>query len=297
MDDPYKILGVERSATDDQIRKAYRKLAKENHPDLNPGKREAEERFKAASSAYELLSDKEKRRRFDAGEIDASGAERHPERQFYRDFGDDHTRAKYRPDMGMDADDLSGIFEQMFGARGGANFAMRGQDARYSLSVDFMDAANGAIRRLTLPDGSTLDVNIPPGLRDGQTLRLKGKGQPGFGNAPPGDALIEVTVVPHKIFRRHGNDVIVELPVTLKEAILGAKVEVPTLKGPVTLTIPPHSTTGTRLRLKERGFHGGHQFVELKVVLPTAADPALEEFLQSWTPAHEFDPRKDMAKS
>ena len=302
MDDPYKILGVERIATSDEIRSAYRKLAKKHHPDLNPGKREAEEKFKAISSANALLSDPDKRARFDRGEIDATGAEKPPERPFYRDFGEDASRSKYRPDMeGFDADDLSSIFEQVFRQRGGGGgareFAMRGGDARYQLSVDFLDAANGAVRRLTLPDGATLDVTIPAGLRDGQMLRLKGKGMPGIGNAPAGDALIEVSVRPHKVFRRDGNDVVIELPVTLKEAVLGAKVDAPTLHGPVALTIPPHSTTGTRLRLKGRGIAGGHQYVELKVVLPKADEPELEAFLKSWTPQHDFDPRKDTVTS
>ena len=299
MNDPYEILGVARTATDDEIRAAYRKLAKTHHPDLNPGKREAEEKFKAVSGAYALLSDADKRARFDRGEIDASGAEKPPERQFYRDFGEDSARAKYRPGTSgaFDADDLSSLFEEMFrqqGAGGGGReFARRGADSRYQLAVDFLDAANGAVRRLTLPDGSTLDVAIPAGLRDGQTLRLKGKGSPGTGKAPPGDALIEVSVRPHKLFRRDGNDVVIELPVTLKEAVLGAKVEAPTLSGTVTLTVPPRSSSGTRLRLKGRGIAGGHQFVELKVVLPKAEEPELEAFLKDWTPRHEFVPRKD----
>jgi DnaJ-class molecular chaperone len=305
-DDPYQILGVPKTASEDDIRKAYRKLAKTHHPDLNPGKREAEDKFKAISGAYALLSDPEKRARFDKGEIDASGAETHQQdRRYYRDFGDDAGRSKYRPGFeggGFDADDLSGLFEEMFrrggGAGGGAReFAMRGQDARYQLAVDFLDAAKGAVRRLTLPDGSTLDVTIPAGLRDGQTLRLKGKGMPGIGNGPPGDAFIEVSVRPHRFFKREGNDIIVELPVTLKEAVLGAKVETPTLEGTVALTIPPHSSTGTRLRLKGRGIAGGHQYVELKVVLPKEDEPELEAFLQSWAPKHEFNPRKDVVSS
>jgi len=302
MDDPYKLLGVEKTASEDEIRKAYRKLAKEHHPDLNPGKKDVEEKFKAINAAHELLSDKEKRAKFDRGEIDASGAEVHPERRFYRDFGEDFGRSKYRPNFeggGFEADDLSSIFEELLRQRGGPGggareFAMRGQDARYQLAVDFLDAAKGAVRRLTLPDGSTLDVTIPAGLRDGQTLRLKGKGLPGVGNAPAGDALIEVAVRPHPFFKRDGNDIVVELPVTLKEAVLGAKVETPTLEGTVALSIPAHSSTGTRLRLKGRGIAGGHQYVELKVVLPKDDEPELEAFLKDWAPKHEFNPRKDL---
>ena len=305
MDDPYQILGVAKTASEGDIRAAYRKLAKQHHPDLNPGKKEAEEKFKAISVAYDLLSDKGKRARFDRGEIDSSGAEKPPERRFYRDFGDDARREKYRPHFdggGFDADDLSGMFEELLRQRGGAggarDFAVRGADARYQLAVDFLDAAKGGVKRLTLPDGNTLDVTIPAGLRDGQTLRLRGKGMPGTGaNAPLGDAFIEVEVRPHQLFRRDGNDIVVELPVTLKEAVLGAKVEAPTLEGMVTLTIPAHSTSGTRLRLKGRGIAGGHHYVELKVVLPKMDEPELEAFLKTWSPQHDFDPRKDTVPS
>ncbi len=292
MNDPYELLGVARTATDAEIRASYRKLAKLHHPDLNPGKKEAEERFKAISAAYALLSDPEKRARFDRGEIDATGAEKPTARQFYRDFGDDTGRAKYRPEQSFDAEDLDRIFAEAFGRRAGGNFNALGPDAHYALSVDFLAAALGAVRRLTLPDGRTLDVTIPAGLEDGQILRLAGQGLPGFGEGPPGDALIEVAVLPHPLFRRQGNDVVVQLPVALQEAVLGAKVEVPTIQGPVSLTIPPRSTSGTRLRLKGRGISGGHQYVEITVMLPTEAEPDLDAFLNSWKPRHPFDPRK-----
>ncbi len=296
MDDPYKTLGVERSASAEAIRAAYRKLAKRYHPDLNPGKKDAEERFKAIASAYDLLSDAEKRGRFDRGEIDASGAERPSERRFYRDFGDEGHRAKYRSEQAFSPDDLESIFGQAFRDRfGQGGFTARGPDAHYTLAVDFLDAANGTVRRLGLPDGRTLDVTVPAGLKDGQVLRLKGQGLPGLGEGPPGDALIEVRVAPHPLFRREGDDVLIELPVTLKEAVLGAKVQVPTIRGPVSLAIPPHSTSGTRLRLKGRGIGGGHQYAVLKVALPPGAEPALAEFLKSWEPRHAYDPRKGMA--
>lgn len=294
MDDPYELLGVARTATDAEIRAAYRKLAKQHHPDLNPGKPEAEARFKALSAANDLLSDPEKRARFDRGEIDATGAERPPERPFYRDFGDDVGRTKYRPEHAFDPEDFEGIFAQAFKARGGRGFTARGHDARFTLSVDFLDAANGAVRRVTMPDGRTLDVTVPAGVRDGQVLRLKGQGLPGFGDGPPGDALIEVSVAPHPLFRREGDDVALELPVTLQEAVLGAKVVVPTPKGAVNLGIPPNSTTGTRLRLKGRGIAGGDQYVTLKVVLPPRAEPELAAFLQTWVPQQPFDPREGM---
>ncbi|MES1990234.1 MAG: J domain-containing protein [Pseudomonadota bacterium] len=298
MDDPYETLGVKRDATAEEIRSAYRKLAKLHHPDLNPGKKEAEDRFKAVSAANDLLSDPEKRGRFDRGEIDASGAERPPERSYYRDFGDAPGGEKYGAGMHFDQDDFSSIFEQVFrqpgGPRAGRTFDARGADAHYALSVSFLDAAVGAKRRLTLPDGQSLDVNIPAGLQNGQVLRLAGKGMPGYGKGGAGDALIEVSVEPHAFFRREGRDVYVELPVTLKEAVLGAKVEVPTISGPVHLTVPANSTSGTKLRLKGRGIKGGNQFVTLKVMLPTDNEAELAEFLKNWTPHHDFDPRKHM---
>ena len=300
MEDPYEILGVKRDATADEIRTAYRKLAKLHHPDLNPGKKDAEDRFKAVSVAYDLLSDVEKRARFDRGEIDASGQERPPERQFYRDFGEAPGGQKYSSNAHFDPEDLSSIFEQAFRQRGGpgaggaGNLNMRGADAHDSVSGSFMVAASGARRRLTLPDGQTLDVNIPEGLQNGQVLRLAEKGMPGYGKGGPGDALIEVTVEPHSFFRRDGKNVHLELPVTLKEAVLGAKIEIPTIKGPVHLTIPANSTSGTKLRLKGRGIKGGDQYIDIKVALPTDEETELKNFLKDWTPTHSFDPRKHM---
>jgi DnaJ-class molecular chaperone len=294
MRDPYDILGVARTATQAEIRAAYRKLAKELHPDLNPGKPEAAERFKALASANALLSDPEKRARFDRGEIDGAGAERPPERRFYRDFAEDTQGTKYRPEPGFAADDLEGLFAQAFSRRGGREFRVQGADARYALTVEFLEAANGAVKRISLPGGQTLDVTVPAGIEDGQVLRLKGKGLPGFGDGAPGDALIEVHVAPHRLFRREGNDVVLELPVTIQEAVLGAKIEVPTLKGMVSVTIAPNSGSGTKLRLKGRGIAGGHQYVVLKIVLPPAAEPELAAFLKGWRPSQPFDPRKGM---
>src|SRR5579883_1673643 len=298
MKDPYEILGVQKADSDAAIRSTYRKLAKRYHPDVNPGKPEAAERFKEISAAYDLLSDKEKRARYDRGEIDAAGNEVPPRGPYYRDFGDARGRDKYRADAGFDADDLEGIFAHAFGSRGGTGgggrrFSMRGQDAHYQLGLDFLDAVNGTTRRVTLPDGRTLDVHIPPGVQDGQVIRLKGQGMPGIGDGGPGDALVEVAVAPHPVFRREGDDIIVSLPVTLQEAVLGTNLEVPTIRGPVRLTIPPNSGRGTRLRLRGRGIEGkGHQFVELHPVLPPAEEPELAEFLRSWQPRHPINPRE-----
>lgn len=307
--DPYQILGVTKTATEAELRTAYRKLAKQHHPDLNPGKPEAAERFKHISVAYDLLSDKEKRARFDRGEIDAEGNERAPERPFYRDFAEGapgEGRRRYAASgAGMSPDDLEDILAQAFGhARrggphggpfGGPGFDLRGADVRYTLTIDFLDAANGVTRRITLPDRRTLDVRIPAGVHDGHVLRLKGQGERGVGNGPPGDALVEVSIAPHPYFVREGDDIIVSLPVTMQEAVLGASLEVPTISGKVRLAIPPHSGSGTRLRLRGRGIGGrGHQYVDLRVVVPPADEPALAEFLRSWTPAHPFNPRDGM---
>src|SRR5271166_3079169 len=211
MADPYQTLGLTKTATDEDIRKAYRKLAKEHHPDLNPGNKEAEARFKDISAAYSLLSDPEKRRAYDAGEIDASGQPQ-AERRFYRDYAGPSGGFRYEQpeDLGGFAD-LGDIFaDLMRGRRGGGaggaetQFRMRGGDLHYTLPVDFLEAVNGARKRVDMPDGRTLDIAIPAGVEDGQTLRLKGQGSPGPGGGPAGDALITVTVLPHPVFRREG---------------------------------------------------------------------------------------------
>lgn len=301
MDDPYQTLGVRRDDSAETIRNAYRKLAKRYHPDLNPDKPEAIERFKAINAANEILSDPEKRGRYDRGEIDSAGNEKPPERPFYRDFhGADSRRSApggspFGAAHGLSPDDLESLFGDAFTERfGDRGSPARGGDVQYSLTVDFLDVANGAVRRLTLPGGRTLDVTIPAGLRDGHVLRLRGQGHPGPGGTPAGDALVEISVAPHRFFRRDGNDILLELPVTLQEAVLGARVEVPTIAGKVWLTIPANSGNGTKLRLPRRGITGGNQIVELKVVLPSSPEPALAAFLETWQPADPIDPRHEM---
>lgn len=293
-DDPYKTLGVKKDASHEEIQKAYRGRAKKLHPDLNPGDRQAEEQFKEISAAYDLLSDPEKRTRFDRGEIDASGAER-PERPYYRDFGERRAGNPYATNDGFadfsdfaDADDIMSAF---FRRSGQTNRSRRGSDVRYSLDIDLLDAVNGGTRIVTLPDGSTLDVKIPPGTRDGQVLRLRGKGQPGFGDGdgPPGDALIEVHVRPHPLFKREGDNIQIELPVSLRDAVLGGKLRVPTPTGTVTMTIPKWSNTGAKLRLKGKGIlrpdgSRGDEFVTLKIVLPEKPDLELERCIAQWQP-------------
>jgi len=305
---PYEVLGVKPGATPDEIRKAYRKLAKEFHPDLNPGKPAAEARFKAVAAANNILSDPDKRARYDRGEIDESGAER--PRYSYRPHAEGAQGWKYQPQGDIDIGDLDDLFA-MFGrgARGaggggpaGEGFSMPGANRQYTLTIDFALAATGGRQRLALAPGEWLDVTIPPGIEQGQVLRLKGKGGPGFGGGPAGDALIEVHIAPHPFFRREGDDIQVELPVSLAEAVLGARVSVPTATGPVTMTIPAGSDTGTRLRLRGKGIHRkrrgadttGDQYVTLKVMIGASGDPALAEFLKGWAEHHPADPRRAM---
>jgi len=297
MADPYKILGVQRTDSADTIRAAYRKLAKKHHPDVNPGRPEAADKFKSIAGAYDLLSDADKRARYDRGEIDETGAEKAPPpRDFYRAHAEAPGGAKYRAENGIDPEDLEALFGGFGfgpqGQRGQPRRPMRGADAQYSLTVSFLDAARGTQRRITLPDGRTLDVTIPAGLADGSVLRLRGQGGPGRGEgAPAGDALVEISVAPHPLFRRQGDDILLTLPVTLREAMLGASIPVPTISGTVKLSIPPGSGNGTRLRLRGRGIKGGNQLVELSVVVPSGEEPALAKFLQSWTPKTAFNPR------
>ncbi len=296
--DPYQTLGVKKDASQEEIQKAYRRLAKKLHPDLNPGNKKAEEQFKEISAAYDLLGDAQKRARFDRGEIDESGAER-PRQRFYRDFADGDS-SHYTSDAGFaDFANSDDILSQIFGGEGRGNLRMRGSDVHYRLPLDFLDAINGGKRQLTLPDGSVLDVTIPPGTRDGQVLRLRGKGRPGIGGGPPGDALIEVAVRPHRIFTRKGDDIHLELPISLSEAVLGGKISVPTPTGTVTMTVPKWSNTGTVLRLKGKGAPRsdggkGDEYVTLKVMLPEKPDPELEKFVAQWRPAKAHSPREAM---
>jgi len=298
---PYEVLGVKPDASADEIRKTYRKLAKQFHPDLNPGKPEAEARFKAISAAYDLLSDPDKRARYDRGEIDETGAER-PPRGYYRNYAEGAQGRHYQPEGEMDLNDLEDLFAA-FGSAGrrqrgeARGFRARGADRHFTLTVDFVTAANGGKQRLSLAPEEWLDVTIPAGFEDGQVLRLRGKGGPGFGGGATGDALIEVHVAPHLLFRRDGDNVLIELPVSLAEAVLGARVAVPTVTGPVTMTIPKGSDTGRQLRLRGKGIQKktpGDQIVTLKVFIGPSADPELAEFLEKWAPQHRFDPRQGM---
>jgi DnaJ-class molecular chaperone len=297
-DNPYDILGVKPDASVEQVQQAYRKLAKKFHPDLNPGNRKAEEEFKRISAAYDLLSDPEKRARFDRGEIDASGTER-PSQRYYRDFagaGSDHP---YASSAGfedfMNSDDL---LSELLRRGGRTTVRMRGADVHYRVPIDFLEAVNGASKRVTLPNGGTLEFEVPPGATDGDVLQLRGKGGAGLGGGPTGDALIELEVRPHPLFWRDGDDIRLALPISLTEAVLGGSVEVPTPTGPVTMTVPKGSNTGRVMRLRGKGAprregSRGDLYVELQVMLPEN-DPDLEAFVRSWAAGRTHNPRRAM---
>ncbi|AWM27737.1 DnaJ C-terminal domain-containing protein [Sinorhizobium fredii] len=296
--DPYETLGVAKNATQKEIQSAYRKLAKKLHPDLNPGDKNAEDRFKEASAAYALLGDEEKRARFDKGEIDATGAEQ-AARNYYKEYAaTPGADTRYQSTSGFsDFGEADDIFSSFFSRRGHGQTHARGRDLHFAMEVDFLEAVNGAKKQITLPDRTTLDLQIPPGTQDGQLLRLRGKGEPGPGGGPAGDALIEVHVRPHPIFTRDGDDIRIEMPISLREAILGGKVLVPTISGNVTLTLPPNSSTGKTLRLKgkgvtKRGGGSGDQYITVKVILPDPADPDLAAFATSWSAGEAQNPRR-----
>jgi DnaJ-class molecular chaperone len=312
--DPYRTLNVSRSADQAAIKQAYRKLAKILHPDRNPGSDRAEQRFKEVSQAYDLLSDPEKRAKYDRGEIDADGRPRHSFRGF--DFAGDPQSAAETIFGKM----FGGAFGRGFGgafgeahrsgrgefrfddlrreaaraASAGARHAKRGADRRYRLEINFVAAARGAKERLDLGGGRTVEVTVPPGAEHGSVLRLKGQGEAGALGGQRGDALVEIAIRPHPVFTRKGDDVHVELPISVPEALLGASIPVPTIDGPVRITVPPGSNSGRSLRLKGRGIgrpdgRRGDQYVRLLVLLPDARDAELEQ----WARRHSYDVRRN----
>jgi DnaJ-class molecular chaperone len=311
MRDPYDILGVSKSASADEIKKAYRKLAKQLHPDTHPGDRKVADRFKEVTAAYDLLGDADKRARFDRGEIDAQGNERpafHRRQHAHAGAGGPGGDSFFGFNFGggrgggMSEEDAEDIFSQMFGRGARRNAQVKGGDRRYTMRVAFLDAVRGAKRRLTLPDGRALDVTIPAGIGDGQTIRLRGQGEQSPFSGPAGDALIEVEIEPHALFTRQGDDIHIDLPITLAEAVLGGKIEVPTIDGPVSMSVPRGSNSGHTLRLKgkgvprDRGRVRGDQFVHLVVSLPDGTDPELERFAAEWGRKRPYDPRAKLPR-
>lgn len=288
-DDPYTTLGLHKDASEDDIRRAFRRLAKELHPDVRPDDATAAERFRKVAQAYDIVGDAEKRRRYDLGQIDAAGEPRRSYRPQHAGAGAPGGR-----EFGF-----GDIFSDLFGDRrtqGPGGFSLRGQDARYTLEVDFLEAVLGARKRVTLPGGGTLDLTVPEGVTDGQVLRLKGKGAPGIRGGEPGDALVEIRVRQHASFRRQGNDILSDVPITIDEAVLGAKIEVETVAGRVALAIPKGTSSGQAFRLKGRGVKGsgaepaGDQIVTVRIVLPPQIDESLAYFLAEWRTKNAYDP-------
>ena len=299
VDDPYKTLGLTRAATEADIRRAFRQLAKELHPDVRPGDQAAAERFKKVSGAYEILGDAEKRRRFDRGEIDANGE---PQRSYERQAGAAGSRGRAGAGAGSEFG-FGDVFSDLFGGRGGprgggpGGFSLKGQDARYTLEVEFLEAVLGAKKRVTMPDGATLDLAVPEGVIDGQVLRLKGKGGPGIRGGEPGDAMVEIRVRTHAQFKRLGDDILLDVAVTLDEAVLGARIEVPTTSGRVALVIPKGTSSGRAFRLKGKGVANaaagstGDQIVTVRIELPPVIDASLAYFLTEWKTKNTYSVR------
>jgi DnaJ-class molecular chaperone len=283
MKDPYQTLGVSPTATESEVKSAYRRLAKELHPDVNPGDTIVEQRFKEVSAAYNLLNNKEKRASYDRGEINADGSPRMD--GMFRRGGARHGNPQ----------DFDDIVAEMFGRRRRPRQS-KGQSVTYSVTIPFLEAALGGTRRIQSHDGKTLEVNIPPATRDGDNLRLKGQGMQGVGGGPAGDAFVEIQVTPHPHFVRDGLDVRIDVPITLSEAVLGAKITIPTIHGPVAVTVPPGTNTGRILRLKDKGIAKGNErgseYVQLKVMLPDEADARLRDFVREWTKEGDYDVRR-----
>ena len=307
--DPYQELGVTRGSSAEDIRKAFRKLAKQLHPDQNPGDKAAEERFKRVSAAFDILGDVDKRKKFDAGQIDADGRE--TMRGFRpggapggNPFGQGGGPGGFPGGGGFEGHfeggEFNDILSEILGGRArGAGFGgppPRGQDERAEIQITVEEAVQGGKRRIAFSDGRTLEVTIPKGAGEGQVLRLKGQGGQGRGGA--GDALIELHVAAHPVFKREGSTLTMDVPITVPDAVLGGKVEAPTPDGPVTLTVPRGSNSGQTLRLKGRGLGDpatgkrGDLLARLMIVLPDAVDPDLEAIAETWRAQRPYSPRR-----
>jgi DnaJ-class molecular chaperone len=313
MRDPYEVLGVAKSASEAEIKKAFRSLAKKHHPDTHQNDKNAQKKFQEISGAYDIVGDKDKRAKFDAGEIDAAGNPRGFDprqgggfqggpfgggggQQGARDFHFTWDNQTGEAQEGFRPEDL---FSDLFGGGrgrrgGGGRQPARGEDFTVATTISFDEAVKGGTRRVMVPNGEQIDVKIPVGVKDGQQVRVKGRGGAGRNGGPPGDILIQISIAPHPTMTRDGNDIRMELPVTLKEAVLGGKVPVPTATGTVALSVPANSNTGTTLRLKGKGITpasgtAGDLYVKLVVTLPDKPDADLTKFAEGWKTEH--DPR------
>jgi DnaJ-class molecular chaperone len=329
MRDPYEVLGVPRTASQDDIKKAFRKLAKKLHPDANKNDAKAATKFAEISAAHELLSDADKRKAFDRGEIDAEGK---PRFQGFEGFGAGANPAgagagrgnfesfTWGPEGfrasggGAGFGGIDDILKDMLGARAGRGgrsgfgtqfepeeFAGRGRgsDVTAETAITLEEAAEGGSRRVHLPNGKEVSVKIPAGMTDGQQVRLKGQGHPGAGGGPAGDVLITVRIAPHAQFKLDGSNLRVEVPITLYEAVLGGKVHVPTLSGAVNLAIPAGTSAGRTFRLKGKGMPTksgrGDLFATVRIILPERGDPELDALMQKWRDERPYDPRRDVS--
>lgn len=299
MMDPYEALGLTKSASQEEIKKSFRKLAKKYHPDLNPGNKEAEKKFKQVSHAFDLVGTPESRAKFDRGETDEQQQKQYEEFMKKKKpsyYETQHDGGRYSYSFG---DDLGGadFFENLFGGGGrrAGSMDFPGEDVIYKMDVEFREAALGGEKVITLPDGKKLQVKIPAGIDSGKKLRFKNMGKPGIGNGPAGDAFIEINVKPLPGFGRAGDDIESELPVSFLDAITGAEVEVPTLDGSVMMKIPPGVSTGSKLRIKGKGAgpegKRGNQIVVLKIVMPKTVDPALKAAAENLKNQFNYDPR------
>ncbi len=302
MKNPYEVLGLGKNAEQEEIKKSYRKLVKKYHPDLNPGNKEAEKKFKDVSRAFSLIGTPEARAKFDRGETEEQ------QQQQYEEFMKRRNRPSYQQTQNEGGrysfsfgEDLGGrdFFESLFGGgtRSKRTMNIPGEDVSFKMTISFKEAALGSEKVVNLPDGKSLQVIIPPGVEAGKKLRFKGLGQPGIGGGPPGDAYIEIDVQPLPGFSRRANDIITELPISFLEALTGAEIHVPTLEGTVLMKIPPGVSTGTKLRIKGKGAgphtHRGNLIVELKIVMPKHLDPALKSAAENLKNQFNYNPRME----